>query len=439
MRKFRDVCLCCSWLVCVSACSDGGASEPADAAAPGQSPIDALARDGGAGTQSLLDGAVLDGGAAVPRGIAVVHSDYQSSSVSLLDRDGNLVKDGCFNSGTGGPGLSMTLTGDVALPSQIASGSTVPIVDRGNATLTWLDAATCAPLRQMSVGTGFAANPHDYVELAPDKAYVPRYQPNGSATPAANDFDDGNDLLIIDPGKGTIVGRIDLVPFAPAGVLPRADRALLIDGKVYVSLNAADAKFSKYSIGRIVMVDPSTDQVVASIDIPGAKNCGAMTYLAGEKKLLVACGGDYGAGAAQAASSAIVTLDMSVSPPVVTATLTAASLGAQPFSNSTVAALDGVTSLAVATGDFSNVPPDALWLLGPGGVPSSKAFQSSEAFSLGAVLVDTERGRVFVTDGTTQTPASVRVFASAAGTLQQVAEVKTNPTQKLPPRGLAWF
>lgn len=183
------------------------------------------------------------------------------------------------------------------------------------------------------------------------------------------------------------------------------------------------------------MVDPLVDQVIEMIDLPGTKNCGAMTYLPGEKKLLVACTGDY----SSVDGSAIVILDMSVSPPVVAASLTAASLGGQAFSSATVAAFDSNTIFAVAMGGYSDVPPDQLWLLAQNGAPASEIFASTVSFVLGSVLVDGERGRVFLTDGTKLTPAFVRIFDRVAGTFQETAQIKTNPTQKLPPRGLAWF
>jgi hypothetical protein len=398
-----------------------------------------VALDSGAVTLDASTVALDAGTVAVSiRGIVASHSDYQSTAVSLLDRNGNVVKDGCINSGTGGPGLTKTLSGDVALPSQISATSAITLVDRGNSTLVWIDPTTCAPLRQLAVGTGFKANPHDYVELSASKAYVPRYEQNLAATSAPGDFDDGNDLLIVDPTQPKIVGRIDLTPFAPAGVLPRADHALLADGKVFVSLNASNAKYGSNATGRLVMVDPSADQVIGTVDLPGTKNCGAMTYLPADKKLMVACTGDYG-DANQADGSAVVTLSLAATPPVVIAKVAASSVGGLIFSNSTVAALDGNSVLGVTMGDFSNTPPDSLWLLPQDGTSPSKIFDSAEAYSLGAVLVDAERGRVFLADGTTVATPSVRVFDRVAGTFQATATIATNPTQKLPARTLAWF
>jgi hypothetical protein len=393
-----------------------------------------------AGVASVDVGGTPDIAVAAPaiRGIVAAHSDYQSASISLLDRDGKVVKDGCINSGTGGPGLLMTISGDVALPSQISATSPITLIDRSYAALTWIDPVTCAPLRQLAVGTGFKANPHDYVEISTSKAYVTRYEQNAAPTAASGDFDEGNDLLIVDPTQAKIIGRIDLAPFTPTGVLPRADRAILVEGKVLVSLNASNAKFGANATGRLVVVDPILDQVVGTVDLPGTKNCGAMAYVPTSKKLLVACTGDYG-DAKQADASAVVALDVSTPLPSVIGKVGASAVGGLIFSNSAVAALDGNSVLAVTMGDFSNTPPDKLWLLSQDGTAPSKIFDSVEAYSMGAVLVDAERGRVFVTDGTTLTSASVRVFDRVNGVFQATATIKTNPAQKLPARALAWF
>jgi len=421
----------------LGACGSDNGAPVADASASeaAPSPMDLASEAAPPPTDSSADG-----GGSVQRGIVVVNSDYiGSTAISFLDRDGNLVKDGCYNSGSGATGLAMTLSGDVVLPTQLAPDGPVVLVDRGQNALTWLDPTDCSYLRQLNVGTGFASDPHDVVVLSANKAYVTRYAENGAATTTPDDFDDGDDLLIIDPTQPKILGRIDLKPSAPAGVPPCADRALFAEGKVFISLNAIGLDFKTYGMGRIVVVDPATDKVTGTIDLPGTKNCGAMTYLAAEKKLLVACSGAYSDGAQQSDHSAIVTIDLSVSPPSVSAQVAAASVGGLPFSNTTLAALDGNAAFAVTLGNLSNLPPDRLWSLPLSGALPVRVFESTEAFALGAVLADPERNRVFVTDGTTNTPAFLRVFDLAAGVPTASQTIKTNPTQKLPPRALAWY
>ncbi len=451
MRPFRllsgpAVLLACLGLI---GCGSDGDALPRQDAAPDVSLSEPTLDSGSPATEADADldaseVASPDGAseAGVPpaaiRGMVAVHSDYLSTAISLLDRDGNLVKDGCINSGTGGGGLAMTLSGDVVLPSQLSRTSAVTLIDRGNGTLTWIDPVTCAASRQLAVSTGFKAIPHDYVEITTSKAYVTRYEQNAAATPALGDFDEGNDLLIVDPTQPKIVGRIDLVPFTPAGVLPRADRAMLVDGRVFVSLNASNAKYGSNATGRLVIVDPALDRVIGTVDLPGTKNCGAMAYLPASQKLLVACSGDYG-DANQAAASAIVALNVGVTPPVVVGQVFASAVGVLAFSNSTVAALDGNSVLGVSMGDFSNTPPDSLWLLPQDGATPGRVFDSAESYAMGSVLVDVERGRVFLADGTTVAAPSVRAFDRGAGGLQATATIKTNPTQKLPARALAWF
>ncbi len=420
-------------LLAVSACGSNTTSpEAEDAGAVDVAP-----------TSLALDASESEAGVmqAAPSGIVVVNSDYQSASVSFLDRDGNLLQDSCFNSGSGAQGLSMALSGDVALPTQPQLGGPVVIIDRLNSALTWLDPVSCTPLRQLAVGTGFGSNPHDFVWLSPSKAYVTRFGNNAAATPAPDDFDDGSDLLIIDPVQPKILGRIDLAPFAPAGakILPMADRALLAGGMVYVSLNAISGDWSNFGEGRILIVDPTTDQVVGTLDAPGVKNCGAMTYLAAEQKLLVACDGDTNAGPAQAAGSAIVAFDLSTTPATLVAQIGAAAAGGLPYSNWTVAALDGNTVLGVTEGNLSNSLPDRLWSLSLAGGPSVKLLDSAEAFTIGAILVDAEKGRFIVADGPMKSSSLLRVFDFASGAITATTTIKSNPSHKLPPRALAWY
>jgi hypothetical protein len=122
----------------------------------------------------------------------------------------------------------------------------------------------------------------------------------------------------------------------------------------------------------------------------------------------------------------------------VVAQIAAASAGGLPFSNLSVAAWDGNTALGLTLGNAGNLPPDRLWLLPLAGALPAKVFESAEAWALGAVLADPENGRILVADGTS-TGAFLRVFDFAAGAFTAGKTIKTNPTQKLPPRALAWY
>jgi hypothetical protein len=395
---------------------------------------DAGAVDGGFGPS--IDGAVSI------RGLAVLGSDYTATSLSLLDREGNLVMDDCLNSGSGGTSLGMTLSGDVVLPTAIAHDADLVLVDRSNGVLTWIAPTTCAVAKQLSVSTGFASNPHDFVAISATKAYVVRADQNATPTPAPGDFDEGSDLLIVDPSQPAIIGRIDLAPYAPTpDVLPRADRAILIDGTVYVSLNAVSASYinAVYADGRVLMIDPTTDRVTGMIDLPGVKNCGALDYEPASKRLMVACDGSYSDGPQQAATSAIVAIDLGASPPMVSAQVPASMVGGLPFGNGAVAVVDANTVLAITLGNLSNLPADRLWAVHLDGTLPTKIFESSEGYALSALLADRDVRRAFLADATTLSPAFLRTFDLAGGVPVAGKTIKTEPAHKLPPRSLVWF
>jgi hypothetical protein len=82
------------------------------------------------------------------------HSDFVSTSVSLLNTQGALVRGDCVHSTTTGTGAK-TISGDVVLPSQPQRGGQVVLIDRGNTALTFVNPATCMFDRQLSVKGGF--------------------------------------------------------------------------------------------------------------------------------------------------------------------------------------------------------------------------------------------------------------------------------------------
>ena len=196
--------------------------------------------------------------------LAVVSSDYTTASVSLFDPSTGRLVDGCVTSRSM---LKQAVSGDVALPSQAQSSGELAVIDSGSSVLTFVAPATCAVRGQLSVSTGgFKAYPHDIVTVAPNKAYVTRNNKNLAATPDPSDFDEGDDILIVDPKQLTVIGRIPLGDYATPGSAPdstptqaRPDRAILVGGLVYVSLNSLSQDFATVGMGRVVIIDPASD------------------------------------------------------------------------------------------------------------------------------------------------------------------------------------
>jgi hypothetical protein len=378
-------------------------------------------------------------------GFAVVGSDFTSTVVSLLNADGTLAQDDCIDSGTkAGGNLSLTLSGDVSLPSQPQQGGKLWLVDRGNAALTVLAPETCEVTRQISVTTGFKSNPHDVAVLSQSKAYVTRYEKNVTPTDANSA---GDDVLIIDPTGGVVTGRIDLssyaAPVAGATIQARPDRMLIAAGQVFVTLASQDAGFKATGEGRVVVIDPATDAVTSTIALPGLKGCSALSYVDGSNEILVACGGSFADADKQADGSGVATIDLSAAPPAVHVTKASALGGppVQPVNFSWVVALSSTRAFTSTLGTF---PAGSS----PGTNDAALAFDpttgASTPITLEAAAGDLGRGalsgtKLLIPDADFAKPR-IHVFdASGTGAPAETATVDPDPGKGMPPRELAWY
>lgn len=428
MSRSRDL-LSVRWtlaltLACgLSACEEDIAFVPLDDAAP--------LNDAGGDAASPDTAPAL-----VPQGFVVVHSDYQSTSVSLLDRNGGLTKGDCLHSGSVSATLNLALSGDVTLPSQPAANGEVVLIDRGAATLTYLDPVTCTPRRQVKVGTGFAANPHDVVTVAGGPTYVTRYESSPTAATAENPFAGGSDLLVIDAQLGTPVARIDLTTTTTSNAFfPRPDRVIALGGKLYVSLNHLSQDFASAGPGRIAVVDPTTNQVTSVISLPTLKNCGEMVVV-GPETLMIACGGAFSDGLQSVDFAGVARVDARTGTSLIVA---ARLFGNRSVAQTSLAARDADRFFAVTNGDFGGPATDQLWTASVLSQTASSAATAGESFVFGGLLFDPETSRLYVADGSASTP-QVRVFAvDAASALTPLAAIVTSPSLALPPRQIAWY
>lgn len=378
-------------------------------------------------------------------GIAVISGDYKSTVISLIDpKSGILAKDNCIDSGAVSPILSVAISGDVVLPTKAQSDGSLVVIDRKNAALVWLDPSTCTATRQLSVATGFSSNPHDYVLVAQNKAYVPRYATNPMPSGMAGANDQGQDVLILDVAAQKITGRIDLKPYATqAGIEPRPDRALVANGKVYLVMGQLSLDRKTVGPGRVAILDPATDAVVGTIDPPGAKNCTQLDYLDASKLLFVDCQGDYNVPAMQASQSGIFVYDVSGATPVLKRTIPASATGGRALSTAFAAVSDQLGFVATY-GDKSGPTPDQLWSLDLAAGGATKALDGEAAYVFGSVfgsglLYAPDEKKVFLINSSAQNP-NVNVYdVTAAGALNKVNTFLSNPNNGLRPLGLARY
>jgi hypothetical protein len=114
---------------------------------------------------------------------------------------------------------------------------------------------------RLQCSTGVGSNPHDVAMVAPDKAYVTRY--------------DRAALWIVDPqasGCGSFHrGTIDLGALADADGLPEMSQMAVVGSRLFVSLQRLDRRsgFTPAGPSMLAVVDTATDTVVDAIELVG--------------------------------------------------------------------------------------------------------------------------------------------------------------------------
>ena len=267
--------------------------------------------DAGTGADASADGGVERVGPQY----AAVSSDYSSTAISLLGADGELLADDYINSGSVEPGLVTFLSGDVELPTRSNDPGVLVVIDRLKTdVITRIrlsdgkilgQVKTHTPTEQSSE-TAFSSNPHDYVRIDDETAWVTRNQPN--LDPNAPEIERGNDLLRIDPSKMERTDeRIDLSQFntkitrvnfdtkkeEEVDIYAKPSRMMRVGDTLVVGLMRNTFDFSANASGMVALVDLKTRKVTG-LDLPDMLGCTKVAPIPGDdERVLVTCGGDY--------------------------------------------------------------------------------------------------------------------------------------------------
>ncbi len=375
-----------------------------------------------------LDSGAADGGDRCPSALAVVSSDYTSTNVSVLSPTGAILSDSIISSASAPPGITSALSGDVVLPGEPTPGKLVLIDRYPNSVLTWLDPATATVIHQLPVGTGFAANPHDYLAVTDAKAYVSRYETNAQAGKQPNDG--GGDLLVVNPQDATINGRI---PFAADGaLLPRPDRMIRIGDEVWVSLHRFDVDFKTAGDARIVGISTADDSIAWTLDLPGVANCGAIATAPSGAVVALACTGVLGDNP-PTERSAIVLLDATTHPPALLQRFAVAVQLGAPLAPALAYA--GESALVGTTlGDTQASRNDVAFVLDVTSGMATVIADAGAAFAFGDV-----RCAPRCTDLCMLTDAkanALRVWQANGSSLEAKDSTPVDPSVGLPPRAM---
>ncbi len=387
-----------------------------------------VALDAGAAGGDAREGASAR---ACPTGMVVASSDFASTNISALSLSGAILSESLLSSASAPVGLTTALSGDIALPLTPTYGRIVLIDRFPNSVLTWLDPATAKVTNQLPVGTGFSANPHDYLEVSATKAYVSRYESNAHA--GQQPFDAGGDLLVVNPTDASVVGR---VAFDPDGaLLPRPDRMIRIGGEAWVSLHRFSVDFKAAGDARMVGVSVVDDSVAWTRDLPGVASCGAIAVAPSGNVVALSCSGVL-ADANPMQRSAVVLLDATAHPPVeIKRFPVAAQLGA-PLGSALDFASEQVL-VGVALGDMQAQRNDVAYSLDTSSGVVTVLLDAGAAFALGDVRCTPGCGdQCFVADAQSK---ALRAWSVNGSSLLVQPSAVVDPSVGLPPRVIGVF
>jgi len=297
---------------------------------------------------------------------------------------------------------------------------------------------------QFSVGPGFAANPQDIFFLSSERAYVSRHEANPSPTDEAADFDEGDDILIVDPESGEALGRIPLAGYAPpsesGGFFPaRPGRMTLIGDYIWTALRALSLDFQKGGEGVLVGIDPELDEVGQTLQLPGARNCGSLkAWASGDGAWGVCTGIFYDGKERQVDDSEIFRVSLVDGALAITERIEAQDLQNRPLGFS-VAGLDSDRVVYLVLGDLDLGEEDALHLYDRRDGESVDLGIRAGAYEIGSVSwLDTMR-ILLVSRADPVNPGLVRMMFEEDGSTSLMDEIDISPGIGLPPRQVGAF
>jgi hypothetical protein len=376
------------------------------------------------------------------RGLLVVESDYQSSNVSVLGFDGAVLSPSLVSSSTQASGFGVALSGDVVPASGAQSGATVALIDSYPASvLHFVDLASGRVTSELAVGTGFKSNPQDYLVLGEHQAYVPRYEANPNA--GQQRFDQGADILIVDPSKPEITGRIDLTPAmagVPAGYSAHPAQVMQVAERVFALLASYADDYQSSAISRLVEINPQSNELISTLLLPGLRGCVHMALSPDARELAVACvGANLRSVPPQLDGSGLALVDISATPRAGKQ-FAASELGTDPVGFALDYAAPGRLFFGTL-GHFDQsgvaAAQDTLLLLDTQTAQAHVVLQSlSQPFSLAGVRCMLGCGACFATDAERAGGSVLRFAVDADGNLDAPLSVRPETRVGLPPRYL---
>ncbi len=245
-----------------------------------------LAVAGCAPTPQESTGGVCTAAGPLGRGLAVIDTDFQSTNVSLIGLDGEVLSTSFIST------ADSKMSWDVQAPSMASTGDDIVLLDRTFGIVTWVNACTAEIREQFHAdGDELARNPWDYLPISPEKAYVTRYDrwPGNS---------DHGDVIVLDPRASSITAPVGKrIAIAPSVELPgpgysvHPARGVVAGDRAYVTTVNATLDYT-YAASSLVVIDTETDAIVAVRELTGLHDCTGIALSPSGAELAISCSGD---------------------------------------------------------------------------------------------------------------------------------------------------
>lgn len=395
--------------------------------------------DGGFGDTSPGDGGQSSDDAGAPaaaksRGFYVFSIDYNNSaSIGALGLDGSVLSKSLISSGSDSPGLSLALGTDIVPANEPQVGGAVVILDRNNDAIDWLDLESAEVTNQVDVGPGdFASNPYDYVALSPELGFVSRYETN--AAPGVVDYDQGGDLVAVNPTTKELLGRVDfnyLVEETPE-LMPRPTKMVNYAGKVYVVLGMLDGYFTPLEESVLAVVDPTTLEITSTKKL-GLRNCEDISLAPSGGVVAIGCKGGW-ADEPLTVNSGIVLVDLDQAEPEIIHTYGAADLAGAQIS--TLAFASDSLIMFSSYGNFEPAANDRALVLDISDDSVSDAVLEAGPYQLGNIRCAPSDNVCVLANADT---LAIEFFDVASDSISHAQTVVFDAELGLPPRYIGIF
>lgn len=379
------------------------------------------------------------------RGLVVVESDYQSSNVSLLDFAGKVLTPSLVSSSTQGMGFGVSLGSDAVPPGSPEPGPRLVLIDRYPAgVLRFVDLSSGQIASELAVGSGFRANPQDYLALSAHEAYVARYEVNPN--PGRQAWDQGGDILLIEPSLPQITGRIDLTAAMvdePSRFSAHPARLVEVNGRIFALLASYANDYAQGgTTSRLVEIDPTRHELSSTVLLDDLRGCTGLASSPTANELAIACSGDDLAGVPpNLAHSGLALVDIS-GEPRLKQRFSAASLSNEALSSVAYAASGvlafGTLGYRLDSGAIG--AEDGLFRLDVASGQVDEVLRSEgQPFSLGGMRCVLDCAVCFATDAERAGGSVLRFAVDPAGVLSAPEVVRAETRIGLPPRYLGEF